>query len=69
VSAIQVSPIKDGSNPIELDKSSEVKLPLHKQAGLSTQIPSALFYLLWGKFERFASSLSTIPRLPENSTI
>jgi len=69
VSAVQVSPIKDGSNPIELDKSSEVKLPLHKQAGLSTQIPSALFYLLWGKFERFAFTTSTVPRLPENSII
>ncbi len=53
VSSIYASPIKKGSNPIELDKSSEVKLPLHLQAGLSTQIPSGMFYLLWGKFEKF----------------
>jgi len=55
ISSINISPIKDGSTPIELDKSSEVKIPLHMQAGLSTQIPSALMYLLWGKFNKFLS--------------
>jgi hypothetical protein len=53
ISSIYAAPIKKGSNPIELDKSSEVKLPLNLQAGLSTQIPSGMFYLLWGKFEKF----------------
>lgn len=53
ISSIYAAPIKKGSNPIELDKSSEVKLPLSLQAGLSTQIPSGMFYLLWGKFEKF----------------
>lgn len=58
ISSIYASPIKKGSNPIELDKSSEVKLPLHLQAGLSTQIPSGMFYLLWKKFEKFLNMTS-----------
>lgn len=52
ISSIYCAPIKIGSNPIELDKSSE-NLPLNLQAGLSTQIMSSMLYLLFGKFERF----------------
>lgn len=52
ISSIYCAPIKVGSNPIELDKSSE-NLPLHLQAGLSTQIMTSMLYLLFGKFERF----------------
>ena len=40
-SAIPLSPRKSTNGRIELDKSSEVKIPLHRQAGLTTQIPSA----------------------------
>jgi len=71
ISSIFASPIKKGSNPIELDKSSEVKLPLNLQAGLSTQIPSGLFYLLWGKFEKFLSMAngSNSVNLPGNMTM
>lgn len=45
-----------GSTPVELDKSSEKKLPLNMQAGLSPQIPSALMYLVFGKYERYLPS-------------
>lgn len=55
ISSIYCSPIKVGSNPVELDKTSE-RLPLHLQAGKSTQIMSSLLYLLWGKFNQFLTS-------------
>jgi len=70
VSSIFASPLKKGSNPIELDKSSETRLPLNLQAGLSTQIPSGMFYLLWGKFERWMGSgpAGNNMQLPGNMT-
>lgn len=42
-----------GSSPVELDKSPEVKVPIHLQAGLTPQIPSALTYLVWGLFSKY----------------
>lgn len=70
ISSIYSSPLKKGANPIELDKSSEVKLPLNLQAGLSTQIPSGMFYLLWGKFEKYLimSNGANYGNLPGNMT-
>ena len=51
ISAIYHSPLKRTNGSwIELDKSSEVKLPYSEQAFYSTQIPSALMYLLWGLY-------------------
>jgi len=57
-----------GSTPIELDKSPEKKLPLNLQPGLSPQIPSALMYLVFGKYERFlpSSDYYNFPVLPNN---
>ena len=49
-SAIPLSPRKSTNGRIELDKSSEVKIPLHRQAGLTTQIPSAFIYLMYGLY-------------------
>jgi len=49
-SAILMSPIRVIDGKIELDKTSEVKVPLKYQAGLTTQIPSALMYLLFGHY-------------------
>ena len=46
-----------GSSPVELDKSPERKVPIHLQAGLTPQIPSALTYLVWGLFERWYSGV------------
>nr|DAT27579.1 MAG TPA: large terminase [Caudoviricetes sp.] len=67
-SAIQLSPLKKTEGKIELDKSSEKKVPLHKQAALTTQLPSAFIYLLWGRYgEKVLSDLSSIPdNLPDN---
>jgi hypothetical protein len=67
-SSIMLSPRKYTDGKIELDKSSERKVPLHLQAGLTTQLPSALIYLLYGRYsERLPSEFSQTPDdLPEN---
>lgn len=56
---------------IELDKSSEKKVPLKNQAGLTTQLPSALIYLLFGRYgNKVLSELSSMPdNLPDNLAI
>jgi hypothetical protein len=63
--------LKKTDGRIELDKSSEKKVPLKKQAGLTTQLPSALIYLLFGRYgEKVQSELSSIPDdLPDNISI
>lgn len=67
VSAIQLSPRKETNGDIELDKSSEVKIPINLQAGLSTQIPSGFMYLIFGKYERYLpAGAGGVPALPEN---
>jgi hypothetical protein len=70
-SAIPLSPLKKTDGRIELDKSSEVKVPLKHQAGLTTQLPSALIYLLFGLYgDRIKSELRSIPDdLPENIVV
>ena len=70
-SAIPLSPLKKTAGRIELDKSSEVKVPLKHQAGLTTQLPSALIYLLFGLYgDRIQSELRNIPDdLPENLVV
>ena len=67
-SSIMLSPRKYTDGKIELDKSSERKVALHLQAGLTTQLPSALIYLLFGRYsERLPSEYSQIPDdLPPN---
>ncbi len=67
VSAIQLSPRKETNGDIELDKSSEIKIPINLQAGLSTQIPSGFMYLIFGKYERYLpTGTGGVPALPEN---
>jgi hypothetical protein len=51
-SAIKLSPAKRADGYIELDKTSELKVPLQNQAGLTTQLPSAAMYLLFGMYEK-----------------
>mgnify|MGYP007124781737 FL=1 len=70
-SAILISPLVKKGNSIELDKSSEKKEPLKRQAGLTTQLPSAMIYLLYGLYGNIAKSdLSTFPTdLPDNTAI
>lgn len=67
-SSIMLSPRKYTDGKIELDKTSERKVPLHLQAGLTTQLPSALIYLLFGRYsERMPNEFSQIPDdLPDN---
>jgi hypothetical protein len=50
VSAINLSPVDRKEGKIALDKSSEKKVAFQHQAALSTQIPSALMYLIFGHY-------------------
>lgn len=70
-SAILISPLIKKGNMIELDKSSEQKQSLKKQAGLTTQLPSAMIYLLYGLYGDLAKKeLSTFPDdLPDNLSL
>lgn len=70
-SAILISPLIKKGNLIELDKSSEKKESLKRQAGLTTQLPSAMIYLLYGLYGDLAKKeLSTFPDdLPDNLTL
>lgn len=67
-SSIMLSPRKKTDGRIELDKTSEKKVPIKYQAGLTTQLPSTLIYLLHGLYyERMPSEYSAIPDdLPDN---
>lgn len=71
-SSIMLSPMKktiDGK--IELDKTSEKKVPMKLQAGRSTQLPSALIYFYFGRYGHLLpNEFSSIPdNLPENTVI
>lgn len=70
-SSIMLSPLKKTEGRIELDKTSEKKVPLKSQAGLTTQLPSALIYLLFGRYgNKVQSELSSMPdNLPDNLSI
>ena len=70
-SAIMISPIIRKGNTIELDKSSEKKQPLKRQAGLTTQLPSAMIYLLYGMYSDIISSqITSLPDdLPDNISL
>lgn len=70
-SAILISPIIKKGGMIELDKSSEKKQALKNQAGLTTQLPSAMIYLLYGLYGDLAKKeLSTFPDdLPDNVSL
>lgn len=68
VSALHLSPLRrtdDGK--IELDKTSEDKVALPYQAGLTTQLPSALTYGLFGLFQNFLpSNIKRKQTMPDN---
>ena len=70
-SAILISPLKKTDGKIELDKSSEKKEALKRQAGLTTQLPSAMIYLLYGLYGDIAKNdLTSLPDdLPDNFTV
>ena len=70
-SAILISPLKSVDGKVELDKSSEKKESLKNQAGLTTQLPSALIYLLYGLYgDVCKKELSVFPTdLPDNVSV
>jgi len=70
-SSIMLSPLKKTEGRIELDKSSEKKVPLKNQAGLTTQLPSSLIYLLFGRYgNKVQGELSSMPdNLPDNLAV
>ena len=54
ISCIYSSPVKKtDTGQIELDKSSEKKLDFEDQVWFSTQLPSALWYLVFGLYEKW----------------
>lgn len=67
-SAIMLSPRKQTEGKIVLDKSSEVKVPMKLQGPRSTQLPSALIYLLYGRYaDLLPNEFNQLPdNLPEN---
>lgn len=70
-SAILISPLKQSGGKIELDKSSEKKESIKRIPGLTTQLPSAFIYLLYGLYsDIIRKELSSIPDdLPDNFSI
>jgi hypothetical protein len=52
ISSINMSPLKKTDGKIRLDKSSEKKLPFEQQAFWSTQLATALMYMLWGEYNK-----------------
>lgn len=56
VSAINLSPVDRRDGKIIMDKSSERKVAFQHQAALSTQLPSALMYLLYGHYSHLLSN-------------
>jgi hypothetical protein len=52
VSSINHSPLKRHEGRILLEKSSE-RLPFEEQAYNSTQLATALLYLLWGEYSKY----------------
>lgn len=65
VSSIFCSPLKRTDNKIELDKTSELKVPLHLQAKLTTQLATSLMYMLYGHFHtKLPSEYSNSTELP-----
>lgn len=61
-SAIMLSPLKNVGGKIELDKSSETKLPYRLQGPRSTQLPSALIYFYYGRYaDKLPKEFSDFP--------
>lgn len=68
-SSIMLSPMKKtAEGKIELDKTSEKKVPMKLQAPRSTQLPSAYIYFLYGRYaDRMSSEFNRLPDdLPDN---
>ena len=64
VSSIYHSPLKRHEGRVMLDKKSE-SLPFEEQVYSSTQLASALMYLLWGEYHKLLpdSDQTELPRM------
>lgn len=62
-SSIMLSPLKKTTDgKVELDKTSEVKVPMKLQAPRSTQLPSAYIYFLYGRYgDRLSNDFNNLP--------
>jgi hypothetical protein len=67
VSSINHSPLKRHEGRIQLDKSSETKLPFEEQAFNSTQLASAFMYLLWGEYRHLLPDSDLNPDTPQGA--
>lgn len=61
ISSIRMSPLKKTDGVIQLDKTSEKKLDYEDQAFWSTQLSSALMYLLFGLYEKYIPDTKRAP--------
>jgi hypothetical protein len=59
ISSINHSPVKKSEGIIELDKSSERKLPFEQQPRYSTQLATAMTYMLFGEYEKYLTKAKT----------
>ena len=66
VSSINHSPLKRHDGSIVLDKSSE-NLPFEEQAYNSTQLASALMYLLWGEYRKLLPDSDQSGQTPQGA--
>jgi len=66
VSSINHSPLKRHEGRIMLDKSSE-SLPFDEQAYNSTQLASALMYLLWGEYNKLLTDSDLSQEAPKGA--
>jgi hypothetical protein len=64
ISSIFVSPLKKTAGQIELDKSSEIDVATKHQATRSTQLATALMYLLFGLYANLLPS-SKLKQAPD----
>lgn len=61
-SSIMLSPRTEIHGRIQLDKTSEKKVATKHQAGLTTQLPSALIYFLFGRYgDKLPSEMNNVP--------
>lgn len=64
ISSIYHTPFYPGSNPIEMDKRSEKTIPPERQAYETTQIATAMTYLLFGLYETYLPDhITSVPAI------
>ena len=68
-SAIFTTSVDRSDGKVAMDKKSERLVPIHLQAGLTPQLPSALTYLIFGLYSNLLPrEISNMPDMPTNFT-